>query len=313
LGVIDMGWNLRHEALVGVAPDHIVPRTHGSDTDKAHGTSALAIILCPPGRRITGIAPSAELRALKSPAESETSGDFVADAINDVVKELQEGDVLLLEIGEGDRPVEVNTLSWVAIAQAADNGVIVIEPAGNGTWDLEALARDKKNAPAWEWHGDASTQIPDSGAIIVSGCTSGQEHHRKGNCNHGDRVDCYAYGENVVAAGDVALSAVPLNNTNNENAWYRTDFDGTSSASAIIAGVVLRMQALARQTLNRSLNAFEIRALLRSPKMGTPITADGKSWYMPDLAKLPNVLEEFAHQTKPAPYLLATVPVTVSQ
>src|SRR5581483_11710420 len=93
----------------------------------------------------------------------------IAEAINDAAEVLAPGDVLLIELQEHDfLPVEINIDTWHAIADATQRGIVVIEPAGNNTFDLDDVARDKDLAPAWNWPDDSDA---DSGAIMVSGCT----------------------------------------------------------------------------------------------------------------------------------------------
>jgi len=302
LAVIDFAWNLHHETIATV--DQTLDNGQSQDfTDAqvAHGTAALGLILGHAGKAILGIAPGAHLKALRAPHDPDPDPDLVTNpiavAIASAAKKLTAGDVLLIEIQETQfRPVEVYLDTFAAIADATGDGIIVIEPAGNNTCDLEQLAKDKDSAPAWNPRDDDPPEsIPDSGAIIVSGCSEAPHvHHRLGDCNHGDRVDCYAPGEDVVSAGAVDRVS-SIHDVADQNKWYCDDFGGTSSASAIIAGVVLRIQSLARVTpkLNRVLTPSEIRYVLKS-SLGTPIEADNKTWYMPDLAKLPQILDQLA-------------------
>jgi hypothetical protein len=302
LGAIDHCWNLRHETLAHVdrtLDDNVAQGPIQTSTEVAHGTAALSLILSPPGMPVLGIAPRAVLKVLATPfhADSDLATNAIADAINDAAAMLKRGDVLLLEIEESaHRPVEVNLETWIAIQAATAKGIVVIEPAGNNNWDLEMLAQDPDNAPAWNQHDELGSGIPDSGAIIVSGCTSGPDlHHRSLECNQGERVDSFAQSSGVVSAGAVN-QVQSLNDVVNSNQWYRNDFGGTSSASAIVAGVVLLIQEMAIETsgLKRVLRPREIRDVLRNPKVGTPIEFEGKVRYMPDVTKIPSILAEMA-------------------
>lgn len=296
LGVIDLDWNLRHEVLCHVSQDldnGLV--TDGSDDAIRHGTAALAVVLARPGFPVLGIAPGSSLAALASPLKPSGPMD-VSDAIQDATKRLKRGDVLLLEIQwTGHLPVEVQPLTWKAIDKATRKGIVVVEPAGNGQHDLEAVAAHKLLTPAWNQSGVPHLPIPDSGAIMVSGCTTGAvKHSRNLSENHGDRIDSYAYGDRVVTAGATdRWSSLDTSGTN-PNKWYQRDFGGTSAAAAIIAGVILRIQSLAQLEgqpafLGGPLSPGDVRRVLRDPAIGTAINgAPGR--FMPDLARLPGVL-----------------------
>jgi hypothetical protein len=297
LGVVDMAWNLKHETLTKVS---VEPRGGNGQpivpSQLQHGTAALGLILSPHNKPLIGIAPGADVKVLITPDadDPDLATNPTAEAIRKAAKKLVEGDVLLIEIQETeDRPVEVNVDTFIAIQEASSNGIIVIEPAGDKGVDLDGYT--KKTAPAWH---NPDYPNHDSGAIMVSGCTLDAPHHPDATgCNHGSRVDCYAPSIDVVSAGWDSLV-----DSGNENTSYgKGDFNSTSAASAIIAGVVLRIQALARETdgIKRSLNSLEIRALLRRPEFGTPIVGDER--FMPNLAKLPAVLAIFASSIKPGP------------
>jgi subtilisin family serine protease len=304
LALVDLDLIRHHEALGGADPKIHVGKGHFSvNTDKVHGTAALGVILSPLGKPITGIAPGAELKSVAKPGASdpELLANAIATAIDAAAADLEEGDVLLIELQDGDRPVEVNVEVFAAIQAATAKGIVVIEPAGNGGFELEGLAGDMDNAPAWNLEDEPKIPIPDSGAIMVSGCTLGHEHHRVLICNHGDRVDCYAIGEYVVSAGAVDHVA-SLVDTIDHNKWYDDlFFNGTSLASAIIAGVVLRIQDMARHTpgIGRPLDAYQIRDLLKSPEAGTPITFGAKRWFMPNLDKMQPLLDKLAKTMGP--------------
>jgi hypothetical protein len=92
-------------------------------------------------------------------------------------------------------------------------------------------------------------------------------------------VDCHAFGENVVTAGDGSLAGTTPNNR------YTNTFGGTSAAAAIVAGAVVVIQGMHRGVRGVPLTATEMRQVLRTS--GTPqgFGVPGLVGRMPDLKK----------------------------
>jgi hypothetical protein len=149
----------------------------------------------------------------------------------------------------------------------------VIEAAGNGGVNLDQFY------PGWG----------DSGAIMVAAATvldrrSGGEsppRSRRTDSNYGDRIDCYAWGENIITrqegAGTMALGQ-------------------TSGAAAMIAGVALVLQGIKKARNGGSYYPPDaLRDILRDRLNGT-VSANSRNtdaeWnqdqigVMPDLYKI---------------------------
>jgi len=283
---VEGGWNVDHEAFDQAVRDKKPRVFDEGEFAMAHGAAVLGIVLAR-GRdsKIRGIAPRCTLKGLYALAE-ERDGDKppTAMAICRAVRELGPGDVLLLEVAvDGSAlPIEVQDAEFRAIQLAVSNGIIVIEPAANFYGQLESYVRDEQLAPAWadrhrESDGDV---IPDSGAVIVSGCVvlaqQGRydEPYASPRARSGSRVDCYGWGANVWTS----FGSGP------------TDYDyftGTSAAAAVIAGIAILVQQRAKARLGRPLTPAEFRDFVRNPSNGTPVTARGKTvGTMPDVRKL---------------------------
>ena len=298
---IESAWNLDHECLAGRNPP--IHPGNGYDPNEPltgrHGTAVLGVVLAPrAGLPICGVAPGSALASLVSPLTENGESVNVAEAIALATDELGFGDVLLLEMQTtGKLPVEVNPAEFAAIELAASKGIVVIEPAGNGPWDLDRVSADPELAPAWDLAlRQDPNRIPDSGAILVSGCRSDLEphapeaHRRVPDFGYGSRVDCFAWGEHVVTAGTnnpPSVGGVHDPGSLDPNKWYDSRFGGTSAASAIIAGVALVVQQMAEQTLGYRLSPFQLRELLRHRAGGTRILGGRRPGVMPDLARVP--------------------------
>ncbi len=231
---LEQGWFLNHEDLptpkliFNSNKDGIV----GYRGD--HGTAVLgAVAGLDNTRGIVGIAPA--LASVQVVSHFEARGGtnlHVADAIVAAVNAGPTPHVLLLEVQRDALPTEIDDGDFDAIRLAVAVGIVVIEPAGNSGTDLD-------NSPDAAGMNPASIDFRDSGAILVAAATSSTPHERLLDSNFGSRVNCYAWGENIVSAGYGDLNLSGVNDT-----MYTSVFKQTSGAAAIIAGAALLVQAL---------------------------------------------------------------------
>ncbi|KAK5651438.1 hypothetical protein OQA88_12445 [Cercophora sp. LCS_1] len=147
----EWGWVREHESLARNFKE-IIGENDAKDPD--HGTAVVGVLVGDrnPGG-ITGIAPAAIIKAYSfglSQGHAKYVSQDTAPVIQKAAASLKEGDVLLLEIHRPDPatppdereqlgylPVEWWPEDFAAIKQATDNGIIVIEAAGNGFQDLD--------------------------------------------------------------------------------------------------------------------------------------------------------------------------------
>jgi len=113
--------------------------------------------------------------------------------------------------------------------------------------------------------------------------------------NFGSRIDCFAWGEGVTTCGDGQNGIGNLD--------YTDIFGGTSSASAIITGVVLVIQSLAKTRRGSPLSSTDMRSLLSNPAHGTRVYAPSNlvryqviEGYMPDLQKILSAYFGISHE-----------------
>jgi hypothetical protein len=225
--------------------------------------------------------------------------------------------------GEGFAPIEVYSAEFHAIELTTANGIVVIEPAGNavkedttgpyiGPVNLDELRKKIGGAlPGKRILYDplpptTNSDYQESGAIMVGAATSGIPHDRTQDpppstshpivpgppSNYGSRVDCYAWGEAVTTCGSGStITGYPTI----DNSAYTNAFSGTSSAAAIIAGVALVVQGIAKanslgSNSNGTYTPTELRAILRNEDNGTVSNdpANDLIGVMPDLKKIIN-------------------------
>ena len=131
--------------------------------------------------------------------------------------------------------MEVEAAVFDAIRHVTDDGIVVVEAAGNGGHDLDAFV-DGANRHVLD---RGSNGFRDSGAIMVAAGSSTAPHTRLTFSCHGGRIDCFGWGQNVDTTGDGW--------TGNLTSTYTMGFDGTSSASPIVAGAAVLLRVLASQ------------------------------------------------------------------
>lgn len=301
VGFIDLeqGWIPTHEDLAAANPTLVYnSNRHGVGSYVGnHGTAVLGeVIGVDNNRGVVGIAPSVSYVKMVSHYEAATNTALhVADAIVAAITHMNAGDVLLLEVARGagpEYPTEIDDTDFDAIRLAVANGMIVVEAGGNGdaggvghnldTWTTGAGKFRMKRG-----HVD----FKDSGALMVGAATSTVPHNRMPWSNYGSRIDCYAWGENVVSTGYGNLAG---GGTATLNDNYTQSFNGTSSASPIIVGAALLLQGMYKATAASILAPLQMRALLSNPATGTAQGAGvaGNIGVMPNLRSvIENTLE----------------------
>ncbi|MEV8636681.1 S8 family serine peptidase [Streptosporangium sp. NPDC051023] len=247
-------WNMCHEDFAGrVATGGVVqvPALFGdpcsTDSSVGHGTAAAGIIGAQDdnGLGLAGIAPHATLHL---------SGTAVPDAVAYATAHSGPGGVILYEVQVGSSgrwyPWELDSSVYDQTVLATAAGVTVVEAAGNGGNNLD----DPTDAYATTIMGR-----PDSGAVMIgagappspggtncTGSTPAAELTALSFSTYGSRVDVQAYGACAASLGTPGWQDLTPSETN-PNKLYTGTFNGTSSASAIVAGAVTALQGVAKQ------------------------------------------------------------------
>jgi subtilisin family serine protease len=263
---IELNWNLNHIDLRAAA-SNLFLNIQGSDPDPAanidHGTAVLGILAATDdGIGITGIANRARF-GLISPQIG--SSFRLAEAIAEAASRLEPGDVILIEqqvigprfdvnTGRGLVPPEFDPEVFDAIRAATLRGITVVEPAANGSDDLDH--------PAYRGAFDRSQR--DSGAIIV-GASLGEDRSRAEESNYGSRVDLHGWGRDVTTCGYGDLNR-------GRDTSYTSRFGATSAAAAMVAGAAALLQSIVKARGRPPLMPLQLRQLLVAT--GTPQSGD---------------------------------------
>ncbi|CAG5003786.1 hypothetical protein DYBT9275_03229 [Dyadobacter sp. CECT 9275] len=298
VGFIDLeqGWIPTHEDLAGASPTLIFnDNLHGVGTYVGdHGTAVLGeVVGIDNGRGIVGIAPFVDYVRMVSHYEASSGTALhVADAILAAIDNMNPGDVLLLEVQRDFLPTETDAADLDAIRLAVANGIVVVEAAGNGNENLDSWL----NSAGRDILDRGSANFIDSGAIMVGASVSTVPHHRASFSNFGSRIDCYAWGENIVTSGYANRLTGSLGNdtTASRNDDYTSAFGGTSGASPIIVGAALILQGVHKADVGSVISPQQMRLLLTNPATGTAqgTGVAGNIGVMPNLrAIIENTLE----------------------
>lgn len=278
---LEQGWFLNHEDLP--SPTLIFnDNRDGVGTYKGnHGTAVLGeVVGVDNNLGIVGIAPGASPVKVTSHYESSSNTNLhVADAIGAAINDLSPGDVLLLEVQRNYLPTETDAGDLDAIRLAVALGIIVVEAAGNGNDDLDAWT----NPSGDNVLNRNSPDFIDSGAIMVGASVSTVPHNKNPFSNYGSRIDCYAWGENIVTAGYGDLDP-----GTGDNSTYTDTFRNTSGAAPIIAGAALILQGMYEAATGTIIPPTQMQNLLSDPATGTPQGAAvaGDIGVMPDLRQI---------------------------
>jgi hypothetical protein len=279
---IEYGWDPTHEDL---------DRTIGAGAwglDKGtyafHGNGVLGeLVGGDNGYGIVGAAPDA-VPLVISPYTDDGVYD-VAAAITGATELLVPGDVLLIEqqaYQDGRYcPISVDPAVFAAIEDAVAAGIVVVEPGGNGSADLDD--------PVWEGWFDRDH---DSGSILVGGGASpdsGWEARSwsPGGSSYGERLDVQAWYDGIVTAtsgGDGAYLADLYYPDDDGRQAYTQSFSGTSGASPMIAAMAAIAQSVAIAETGEPWTPEELRAALVAT--GTPQRGEHRIGPQPDLRRL---------------------------
>ncbi|KAF2420027.1 subtilisin-like protein [Tothia fuscella] len=273
---IEAGWDKNHEDWPADIP-HIRGLVDDHSTFRWHGTNVIGTIFMQPNEKGgVGIAYGGHgfTMGRSWQYDNDVDGACTAVSILESIYNLQFGDVILLEDQtENNLPIENAPGVFDIIRIATAVGMIVVEAAGNGGSDLG--------------------HMDDSGAIVV-GASDSTTLAPKDYSNYGDRVDVFAWGQDVCTTG--SSKETPSFATDYRPVGSTLAFNGTSAASAIIAGAVTVLQGIAEKKNPSSggtkfrFSPHQMRELLKvggTPSDTTnPITGLRKIGVMPNLRKI---------------------------
>jgi len=195
-------------------------------------------------------------------------------------------------------PIEWWPDNLEAIQYAVNKGVIVVAAAGNGGVNLCSDVYDQNPAhphgpfPA-AWRNPFRRDPIDSGSILVgagapplglNGSALGPDRSRLAFSNYGCIVDAQGWGGEVTTCGFGNLQK-----GDDENRWYRIDFNGTSSAAPMVAGALACVQGALKKANQPLLTPARARKLLHDT--GSEQTHGPNGSVAQIIGKRPNIMD----------------------
>ncbi|MEE9617580.1 MAG: PKD domain-containing protein [Anaerolineae bacterium] len=300
---IEYSWQTTHEDLISTTRFYSGGTWYddGSYSLSNHGTAVLGEIVADNDiTGVTGIAYDAQYGVRGVYGDWLSAWPSVAGSLNAAAAQLSAGDIILIELHNptsssppGERcdgncgnctqfgyiAMEYWQANFDAIQNAAANGIIVVEAAGNGAMNFDN--------PFYGSAFDRSQR--DSGAIIVGAGLSGVGANtpvRKPECwsNYGSAVDIQGWGDSIWTLGygtgwtEGSVGGDP----SDRDQWYANSFGGTSGASPIVVGAAASINGMRKAAGLPVLTPLQMRSLLRNT--GTAQARDHKQ-----VGPLPNL------------------------
>ncbi|MEO0649308.1 MAG: FG-GAP-like repeat-containing protein [Planctomycetota bacterium] len=285
---VEIGWDPEHEDLSSVDLTSFVGPVINFGVEANHGTSVLGILIADDDASgVTGICPDVDMQ-LKTIIQP---GGLFPDLLFGLLEAtllVGPGDVCLIEAQKlgpnsvaafqaidedwGVVPVEYYDAEYHVTRSMTANGVHVVEPAGNGSQNLDATSSPTGFA---DYPAKFDASVRDSGAVLVSAGTSGPVKAGIAGTNFGSRVDAFAWGEGILTTADFAIpDDCQVFGEGLLNQDYTDCFGGTSGAAAIVAGAVAILEESYFSKFNGFYAPDELRGLLRT--VGTPNVEPGR-------------------------------------
>jgi len=270
---IEYGFNKNHEELHQINTFLAAGMTINSAASidyTEHGTATFGTVMGHKGLYgISGLAHGATEMILFP--EWQISGYNRVFAVSQAIANSVLGDVVIYEMQTGGQsgqfvPAEFNGLIWDLTSAASASGIIIVAAAGNGNQNLNsAFYQNYMN-------------LGNSGAIIVGAGTPNLSHNRISYSTYGTRVDVQGWGENVFTTG-----YGDAQNVGNDFNQYYTNFAGTSSATAMVAGCVAVLQSYHFSLTGNYLTGPQMRNLLKDTGIAQGTAVSGNIGPLPNM------------------------------
>lgn len=248
-------------------------------SEETHGTGVFGIMYADPGDYgVTGLSHGANEVIMYSVVTVDAGYDTTF-SISKSIEGSTEGDFVIYELqtdgalGEYG-PVEYEQPIWDITKAATDAGIVVVAAAGNGAENLDA--------PEYQEYRDRG----NSGAIIVGGGSNDELHTRLWFSTYGERVDLQGWGWDVLTTG--TGTAYKINDDNNQTyAW----FNGTSSATPIVASCAVVLQSYYYNNTGSYLSGTELKNILQQTGKAQGNILDGNIGPLPSMPQAIEALD----------------------
>ncbi|WP_084734906.1 S8 family serine peptidase [Actinophytocola xinjiangensis] len=248
-----------------------------------HGTASVGFVAADDdnGVGLNGLLPEARLQLV--------NGDDWQGSVALARTNSQPGDVIWFEVSVAGGPWEIWGPIYDEVVTATAAGITVVQPAGNGSLDLDGT-------DPW---AEMLMGRPDSGSIIVGAgqpsstmpwteeCDPADPHPAprtvRDFSTYGTRVDVQGWGNCIASFGGLGPGRNDLTPTETDpNRMYWSNMNGTSGAAPMVVGAVGAVQGILTQS-GPPLSPLEIRSLLKRTGAPQPATDTRHIGPLPDI------------------------------
>jgi hypothetical protein len=272
IGQLEFAWFFGHEDACELILANVVGNRPANDPAFApHGNAVAGILMA--NRNEYGVL------GMANQAGMIIGGVFAnstpANNISITAAAAQAGDVFVASyawvLGTGGQaPIDYFQADFDAIYAGTLSGITYCFGAGNAGQNLGNTALfGSRYRPG----------RPESGGIIVGGGRS-TDLSPWPNSNHGTRVDCHAWAEDITTLN----AGADLFDQSGNLQDYTATFGGTSGAGPIVAGVAAVISNVVREQNGEQLTPLQIQNLLRT--IGTPQRPGVPIGPRPDLVQI---------------------------
>ena len=251
------------------------PALQSTDAHSDHTLSVLTAShtypLYPSSDRFRGIVPNVTLQQLVSVYQLVPNLNIPGRApyhpeiaLLKAILWAEQGAILLIEYELNDhKPLETDYLTfWLMYLASACFGITVVEPAGNGTLNIDTPS-------LYDSALVSGGVCLDSGAILVGAA---------------DATNQTLFNFTIRQTNRFVYAPVPVNVFPVFRGNIYESFDGTSAASAIIAGIACQIQSVYFARYGRYLRPSELRTHLCNSTTSSQVVRP--AGYVPDVAKI---------------------------
>jgi alpha-tubulin suppressor-like RCC1 family protein len=248
-----------------------------------HGTAAVGFVAADDdnGVGLNGLLPEARLQLV--------NGDDWQGSVALARTNSQPGDVIWFEVSLAGGPWEIWGPIYDEVVTATAAGVTVVQPAGNGSLDLDGT----------DFWAQMLMARPDSGSIIVGAgepsstmpwtdeCDPADPHPAprtvRDFSTYGTRVDVQGWANCIASFGGPQTGRNDLTPAETDpNRMYWSNMNGTSGAAPMVVGAVGAVQGILKQS-GAPLSPLEIRSLLKRTGSPQPATDTRHIGPLPDI------------------------------
>ena len=281
---VEWGWGLTHEEWngdprIGIADNIPGDPSNGSGKFRTHGNNVIGIVFAQDnGFGVTGMVHGVD--AVKLYPVDDGNHDGRRFAVSAAVEQAAAGDVVMYEMHTtgpiGTMAQEIDPVIWELTRVGTDNGVIIVAASGNHFDVNGGVDYDSPHPGMVEYRSRG-----DSGAIIVGAGTADLTHDRLDFSGYGSRINLHAWGESVTTASDeIKATDTALKIDGDIDRSYVHGFNGTSSATPMVASVAVALQSYALDEYGFLFSPLDIRNFLITT--GTPANSAEHIGPIPD-------------------------------